>query len=69
MDLFKDIVELAKAGYKPADVKELLSLMKETEPEKKEPEKKEPEKKEPENKETQTQNAFEQLINKEKEGN
>lgn len=40
---FSDIVALAKAGYKPADVKELLDLC-ETDPEtKKDPE---PEKKE-----------------------
>ena len=51
---FSDIVALAKAGYKPADVKELLDLC-ETDPETKkdpEPEKKgnekEPEKKEQE---------------------
>ena len=48
-----DIIALAKQGYKPGDIKELIELAKtvpepESEPEKKEPEKKEPEKKEPE---------------------
>lgn len=38
---FSDIVDLAKAGYKPSDIKELLTLK---EPEdKQEPENKEPE--------------------------
>ena len=49
-----DIIALAKQGYKPGDIKELIELAKtvpESEPEKKEPEKKEPEKKEPEKKE------------------
>ena len=53
-----DIIALAKQGYKPGDIKELIELAKtvpEPEPEKKEPEKKEPEsepeKKEPEKKE------------------
>ena len=62
LELFNGIVELAKAGYKPSDVKDLLeslktdpdldakggSDLKETAPEesKKQPEKKEPEKKE-----------------------
>lgn len=51
VSLFKDLVDLARNGYKPSDVKELLTMMKE-EPEKEpeeEPEKapeKEPEKKE-----------------------
>ena len=38
---FSDIVELAKAGYKPSDIKELYSLKEpedHPEPEKKEPE-------------------------------
>ena len=43
-----DIIALAKQGYKPGDIKELIELAKtvpepESEPEKKEPEKKEPE--------------------------
>lgn len=62
LELFNGIVELAKAGYKPSDVKDLLeslktdpdleqksdSDLKEKAPEesKKQPEKKEPEKKE-----------------------
>ena len=40
-----DIIALAKQGYKPGDIKELIELAKtvpEPEPEKKEPEKKEP---------------------------
>lgn len=45
VSLFKDLVDLARNGYKPSDVKELLTMMKE------EPEKKEPEKEEPDNKE------------------
>lgn len=63
---FSDIVDLARAGYSPKDVKELLELT-ETDPKTKEtpaPEiPKEPEKpKEPE------LDAFEKLVNKEKEG-
>ena len=46
LSLIKDLVDLARNGYKPADVKELLTMMKE-EPEKKDdPDKKDPEKKE-----------------------
>lgn len=64
---FSDIVDLARAGYSPKDVKELLELT-ETDPKTKElppPESpKEPDKpKEPE------LDAFEKLVNKEKEGN
>lgn len=47
----KDIVSLAKAGYKPADVKELIELSKEPEepaPEEKKPEQPTPEEKKPE---------------------
>lgn len=63
---FSDIVDLARAGYSPKDVKELLELT-ETDPKTKEtpaPEiPKEPDKpKEPE------LDAFEKLVNKEKEG-
>ena len=43
VSLFKDLVDLARNGYKPSDVKELITMMKD---EKKEPEKKEPDKKE-----------------------
>lgn len=43
MTILKDIVELAKAGYKPADVKELVTLMKEPEPAKDPEPAKEPE--------------------------
>jgi hypothetical protein len=42
----KDVVSLAKAGYKPADVKELIELSKE--PEEKKPEQPAPEEKKPE---------------------
>lgn len=68
---FADIITLAKAGYSPKDIKELLELT-ETDPKTKEtpvpdPEKKEPEKKEPEKKEPEL-DAFEKLVNKEKEG-
>ena len=64
MTIFKDIVELAKAGYKPADVKELMTLMKQ-EPDKTEPtEPKEPDKTEPDKTEPTKAlvNAFEELI-------
>ena len=48
---FQDIVDLAKAGYKPSDIKELLELT-ETDPETKKKEVPEvPEKKDPEPKE------------------
>ena len=64
--IFTDLVDLAKAGYKPSDVKELLDMMRETktEPET-EPETK-PEK-EPETKTEPTKvvDAFEELIKKE----
>lgn len=64
VSLFKDLVDLARSGYKPSDVKELLTMMKE-EPEKKEPEKEEPEQKEPEKKEPDQKeflDAFEKLV-------
>ena len=64
VSLFKDLVDLARNGYKPSDVKELITMMKE-EPEKKEPEKEEPEKKEPEKKEPDKKellDAFAKLV-------
>ena len=70
--IFADIVALAKAGYGPKDVKDLLELC-ETDPNvkakepKKEPEtepKKEPEK-DPEDPDKEVKNAFEKLIEKE----
>ena len=63
---FADIITLAKAGYSPKDIKELLELT-ETDPKTKEIPIPEPEKKEPE-KEPEL-DAFEKLVNKEKEGN
>lgn len=63
-----DLVSLAKAGYKPSDVKELLALGAVDPEEKKEPEKKEPEKKEepaPKQEENKTKSAFEMLAEKE----
>lgn len=60
----QDIIDLAKAGYKPSDVKELFELAdtadgKEKEPEAKKPEEpKQEEKKEPE----ETEDAFEKLA-------
>ena len=63
VSLFKDLVDLARNGYKPSDVKELITMMKDEkkEPEKKEPdEKKEPEKKEPDKKELL--DAFAKLV-------
>lgn len=78
LELFNGIVELAKAGYKPSDVKDLLeslktdpdleskggSDLKETTPEesKKQPEKKEPEKKE------DSFDALAEIIKRESEG-
>lgn len=62
-----DLVSLAKAGYKPSDVKELLALGAVDPEEKKEPEK-EPEKKEdpaPKQEENKTKSAFEMLAEKE----
>ena len=60
--IFTDLVDLAKAGYKPSDVKELLGMMRETktEPET-EPETKPETKTEP----TKVVDAFEELIKKE----
>ena len=58
VSLFKDLVDLARNGYKPSDVKELLTMMKD---EKQEPDKKqEPEKKEPDKKELL--DAFAKLV-------
>lgn len=64
--IFSDLVDLAKAGYKPSDVKELLDMMRET---KTEPET-EPETKPEKEPETTTEttkviDAFEELIKKE----
>jgi len=68
-EVFTGVVELAKAGYKPEDVKGLLELCK-TDPgesnEPKEPEPNEPkEPKEPEPNEPKEPepNAFEKLVN------
>ena len=55
-----DIVELAKAGYKPSDVKELFELA-ETADAKETP----TETKAPEKKEEDFKDAFEELIKKE----
>lgn len=65
---WSDLVSLAKAGYKPSDVKELLALGAVDPEEKKEPEKKEPEKKEEPattQEENKTKSAFEMLAEKE----
>lgn len=64
---WSDLVSLAKAGYKPSDVKELLALGAVDPEEKKEP-KEEPEKKEepaPKQEENKTKSAFEMLAEKE----
>ena len=78
LELFNGIVELAKAGYKPSDVKDLLESLK-TDPDleqksdsdlkEKAPEesKKQPEKKEPEKKED-TFDALADIIKRESEG-
>lgn len=63
VSIIKDLVDLARNGYKPNDVKELIGLMKEV----KEPEPAEPKKTEPaEPKKTEPTNvdAFEELIKK-----
>lgn len=41
VSLFKDLVDLARNGYKPSDVKELLTMMKEEPDKKDDPDKKE----------------------------
>lgn len=75
-ELFNGIVELAKAGYKPSDVKDLLESLK-TDPDldpkggsdlKEDPEKskKQPEKKEPEKKEDSF-DALAEIIKRESE--
>lgn len=46
----KDVVSLAKAGYKPADVKELIEMSKEAPQEEPAPEEKKPEQPAPEEK-------------------
>lgn len=65
-----DIVELAKRGYTPADIKELLSIQEieaTTPPAKKEDSKIEDSK---QNEDSKTENAFETLVkNSSKEGN
>lgn len=64
---WSDLVSLAKAGYKPSDVKELLALGAVDPEEKKEPTE-EPEKKEepaPKQEENKTKSAFEMLAEKE----
>ena len=66
----KDVVSLAKAGYKPADVKELIELSKEPEepaPKEKEPEEPAPEEpapkeKEPEEPEIDYKAKYEELL-------
>lgn len=64
---WSDLVSLAKAGYKPSDVKELLALGAVDPEEKKEPEKEPEKKEEPASKqeEKQTKSAFEMLAEKE----
>lgn len=64
---WSDLVSLAKAGYKPSDVKELLALGAVDPEEKKEPEKEPEKKEEPASKqeEKQTKSAFEKLAEKE----
>lgn len=58
----QDIVELAKAGYKPSDVKELFELADTAEVKKETPENITPQKTE-----SEQINAFEELIKKENE--
>nr|DAU46137.1 MAG TPA: hypothetical protein [Caudoviricetes sp.] len=60
---FSDIIILAKAGYKPSDVKELLELC-ETDPEtkKKEINPEETEKPKEKHEESKATDAFEELV-------
>ena len=62
LSLVKDLVDLARNGYKPSDVKDLLTMMKEDPEKKEDPGKKEdPEKKEdPDKKELV--DAFAKLV-------
>lgn len=67
VSLFKDLVDLARNGYKPADVKELITMMKEEPDKKEDPDKKEePDKKDdPDKKETDKKellDAFAKLV-------
>ena len=76
-DLLKDLADLARAGYKPSDVKDILENLK-TDPDLKqeggsdlkektpEESKKQPEKKEPEKKED-TLDALAKIIKRESE--
>ena len=76
-DLLKDLADLARAGYKPSDVKDILENLK-TDPDLKqeggsdlkektpEESKKQPEKKEPEKKED-TLDALAEIIKRESE--
>ena len=78
-DLLKDLADLARAGYKPSDVKDILENLK-TDPDLKqeggsdlkeqapEESKKQPEKKEPEKKEDSL-DALAEIIKRESEGN
>jgi len=78
-DLLKDLADLARAGYKPSDVKDILENLK-TDPDLKQeggndlkekaPEEsnKQPEKKEPEKKEDNL-DALAEIIKRESEGN
>ena len=65
-----DIIALAKAGYKPSDIKDLLSLD-ETKPEtKQEPEKKEEKKTEPgKNEPGENEDPFAKLVDDENKKN
>ena len=76
-EILHDLAELAKAGYKPSDVKDIVESLK-TDPDldpkggsdlKEDPEKskKQPEKKDPENKEDSF-DALAEIIKRESEG-
>ena len=65
IEAFTGIVELAKAGYKPEDVKAIIEICKadpEESNEPKEPEPNEPKEPEPNEPKEPEQNAFEKLV-------
>ena len=65
LSILKDLAELARNGYKPSDVKELLTTMKEDSDKKEEPKKEEPKKEEPKKEEPNKKeliDAFAKLV-------
>jgi len=65
-----DIIALAKAGYKPSDIKELLTIDEPKPDDKKDPEKKEEKKTEPgKNEPPEIEDPFTKLVNEENNKN